>query len=180
MLLAVLDAKILARVRLRDKGNPIIEMVKELPNIINRMHVMPGGKSAIVMDRMGKYSQVDLTSREVHPLKWLSGKLPDGTDLSNSEHDWDGDVSPDGTAIAFLAFGMNPFVENIYTASLDGTNVKRITDGDSRESRQRYRMNKRDAIVSQRGLTLHELHRFGYMPDIEWRTPSIVPPAEER
>ncbi len=178
ILLALLDSKELARVRLRDKGETTIEMVKELPTPIVRMHVLPDGKSAIILDQMGKFAQVDLTSRVVHQLKWLSGKLPDGNDLSGGEHDWD--VSPDGTKITFSAKGSNPLIEYIYTASLDGSNVKRITAGDPNEQRQRYRLNKRDAIVSKRGLTLSVLQRFGFLPELDWRTPRLVSSEENK
>ena len=176
-LLAILDQTNIVLIHyLPGKSAEIVPFIT-VPLTVQHMHVMPDGKSFIILDVKGKFTKIDIATKNHHELTWMSAKLPDGNSVLAGTRDWA--VSPDGKMIAFSAAGDKDHFEYIYTAAIDGTGIKRITKGDPQELYDRYRV-KGDTIVSQRNLTVNVMQQLGFLPDIEWHTPyDVPPPADE-
>ncbi len=91
----------------------------------------PDGKSAVAYSDQNGTPGLYISDNDAKTPRLILGgdEMPDNVDLNDSS---DPILSPDGSKLAFLGFGK--FGAEIYTVSIDGTSVTRITQNEFSET----------------------------------------------
>ena len=151
---------------------PKIEPYIIYPRSIECMHLTHDGKFINILDYNGTFHQVNIISKAENEQKWIKERFSDYNSIEGKIEDWD--VSPDGKTIAFSTVGPKDHITHLYTADINGLNIKCLTKGDPSELRMRYRLNNRDLLVSPHRLLIDVLQQLDYIGRVEWYTPNVL------
>ena len=158
----------LVRLSLVDGKGKIKSVVMSLIACPDRMHVSPDGANVWLLIA-GQVQSVNIGTGKATPVPWLQdgAKLIDGMNIDASILDWD--ISGDMKSLVFTARMTGQPISVALVSSLDGHDVRCLSQAKSNTPLERYVLPGGNANVARDSLPVSLLERLKLIATIPWK-----------